>query len=216
MSPEQRAVKANELHLCLICLRHTADKECYTRGKPDFKECSKGRCGIEHHPLLHWALIVARLFQVQVVAESYPPGTQVFQLRQQVKMGKTEVGLMFDGSSNQSVITKEYAARKKLKKVGFTVPVIGFGSPEPEMGELYEVPLRASGKREVIIRAVAVEAIHNGPAARCPANVRPQCLCCVVTLLSTSTSPTQLSSLTRTTGWKWPRAGSRSSLPGRT
>jgi hypothetical protein len=83
-------------------------------------------------------------------------------------MGKTEVGLAFNGGSNQSVITKEYAERKKLKKVGFKVPVIGFSSPEPEMGELYEVPLRANGKREVIIRAVAVETIHDGPAAKCP------------------------------------------------
>ncbi len=81
------------------------------------------------------------------------------------------MGLAFDGGSNQSVITKEYAARKKLKKVGFTVLVIGFGSPEPEMGELYEVPLKVSGKREITIKAVAVEAIHNGPAAKCPDNI---------------------------------------------
>jgi hypothetical protein len=39
------------------------------------------------------------------------------------------------------------------------------------MGELYEVPLRASGKREVIIKAVVVEAIHNGPSARFLANI---------------------------------------------
>jgi hypothetical protein len=50
-------------------------------------------------------------------------------------------GLAFDGGSNHSAITKEYDARKKLKKVGFTVPVIGFGSPEDEMEVLYEVPL---------------------------------------------------------------------------
>jgi hypothetical protein len=125
---------------------------------------------MEHHPLLHWALIVARLFQVQVVAESYPPGNRVFELRQRVKMGKTEVGLAFGGGSNQSVITKEYAARKKLKKVSFTIPVISFGSPEPEVGELYEVPLRACGKRNITIKAVAVKAIRNGPAAKCPDN----------------------------------------------
>jgi hypothetical protein len=40
LSPEQQVVKANELHLCLICLRHTADRECYAKGKPDFKGCS--------------------------------------------------------------------------------------------------------------------------------------------------------------------------------
>ncbi len=171
MSPEQRVVKANELHLCLTCLRPTADKECYAKDKADFRGCSKGGCSMEHHPMLHWALIVAGLFQVQVTAEFYPPGTRVFQLRQRVKMGKSEVGLAFDGGRNQSAISKEYAARKKLKKVGFTVPVNGFGNPEPEMGELYEVPPRTSSKREVIIQAVAVEAIHNGPGARCPENI---------------------------------------------
>ncbi len=164
-------MKANKLHLCLTCLRHTADKKCYAKGKVDFRGCSEGGCGMEHHPMLHWALIMARLFQVQVVAESYPPGTQVFQLRQRVKMGRSEIGLVFDGGSNQSAITKEYAARKKLRKVGFTVPVIGFGSPKPEMGELYEVPLRTSSKKEVILQAVGVEAIHNGPATRCPENI---------------------------------------------
>jgi hypothetical protein len=82
MSPEQRVVKANELQLCLICLKHRADRECFARGRPEFKGCSESGCGMEHHPLLHWALIVAQLFQMQVVADSYPPGTQVFQLRQ--------------------------------------------------------------------------------------------------------------------------------------
>jgi hypothetical protein len=95
----------------------------------------------------------------------------VFQLRQRIKMGKTEVGLAFDGGSNQSFVIIEYASRKKLKKVGFTVPVIGFGSLEPVMGELYEVPLRASGKRDITIKAVAVEAIHNSPPARCTENI---------------------------------------------
>jgi hypothetical protein len=140
MSSEQRVVKANELHLCLTCLRHMADKECYAKGKAAFRGCSEGGCGMEHHPVLHWALIVARLFQVQVTAESYPPGTRVFQLQQQVKMGKSEVGLAFDGGSDQSAITKEYAARKKLKKVGFILPFIGFGSPEPEMGSCTRSP----------------------------------------------------------------------------
>jgi hypothetical protein len=168
MSPKQRVVKANDLQLCLICLKHRADRECFTKARPEFEGCSEGGCGMEHHPLLHWALIVARLFQVQVVANSYPPGTQVFQLRQRVKMCKTEVGQAFDGGSNQSFVTMEYASRKRLKKVGFAVPVIGFGSPEPVMGELYEVPLRASGKRDITIKAEAVEAIHNSPPPGVP------------------------------------------------
>jgi hypothetical protein len=57
----------NKLRLCQVCMKHPADRECYTKGKADFKGCSMGGCGMEHHPLLHWALIVARLFQVQVV-----------------------------------------------------------------------------------------------------------------------------------------------------
>jgi hypothetical protein len=51
---------------------------------------------------------------------------------------------LFDDSSNQSIITKEFTARKKLRKVGVTVPVIGFGSPVAEMGKMYEVALKAS------------------------------------------------------------------------
>ncbi len=70
MSPEQRVVKANELQLCLVCLRHRADREYFAKGKPEFKGCSEDGCGMENQPLLHWALIVARLFQVQVVADS--------------------------------------------------------------------------------------------------------------------------------------------------
>jgi hypothetical protein len=74
LAPEQRVVKANELQLCLVCLRHAVDRECYAKGKADYSGCSRSGCGMEHHPLLHWALIMARLFQVQVAAESYPPG----------------------------------------------------------------------------------------------------------------------------------------------
>jgi hypothetical protein len=53
VSTEQRVVKANKLHLCLTCLRHTADKECYAKGKADFRGCREGKCGMEHHPMLH-------------------------------------------------------------------------------------------------------------------------------------------------------------------
>jgi hypothetical protein len=53
-----------------------------------------------------------------------PPGTQIFQLRQQVKMGKVEVTLVFDGGSSHTVVTKELAVRRKLKKLGSGIPVI--------------------------------------------------------------------------------------------
>ncbi len=133
LSLEQRVVKVNELELTLICLKHPADRGCYAQGKANFRGCSQSGCGMEHHSLLHWALIVARLFKVQVAAESYLPGTQVFQLRQRVKMGKVEVGLTFDSGSNHTVVTKELATRRKLKKVGASMLVIKFGSVE--MGE---------------------------------------------------------------------------------
>ncbi len=98
---------------------------------------------------------LARLCQVQVMAESYPTGPQIFELHQHVKMGKVEVGLAFNGSSNHYIITKEYVARRKLKKVSATILVIGFGSPEAKVGELYEVPHKARGKGNICIRAVA-------------------------------------------------------------
>ncbi len=47
-------VKVNQLQLCLICLKHSADREGYAKGKADFKGCSENGC-ME----LHWALIVA-------------------------------------------------------------------------------------------------------------------------------------------------------------
>jgi hypothetical protein len=62
LSPEQRAVKVNELQLCLNCLKHPANRECYAKGKADFKGCSEDGCSME----LHWTLLMARLFQVQV------------------------------------------------------------------------------------------------------------------------------------------------------
>ncbi len=54
---------------------------------------------MDHHILLHWALFVARLFQVQIANESYPPETQLFQLMQRVMIGKVNTGITFDGSS---------------------------------------------------------------------------------------------------------------------
>jgi hypothetical protein len=64
---------------------------------------------------------MACLFQVQVAAKSYPPGTQVFQLRQRVKMDKVKVNLAFDSGSNDTVVTKEFATMRKLKKVSISV-----------------------------------------------------------------------------------------------
>ncbi len=124
MSPGQCVVKVNELQLCQICLRHLADMACSAKAEVEYKWCNKSKYGMDHHPLLHWALIVARLFQVQVAPESYPAGTQQFKLQQQAMMGETEVGLAFDGGSNPMVVTRDYGKRMKLKKVGSGFPVV--------------------------------------------------------------------------------------------
>jgi hypothetical protein len=72
MSPEEWVIKVNELRLFLICMRYTSDKDCYQKAKSEYKGGSESGCGMDHHPLLHWALIVARLFQVQVALGVLP------------------------------------------------------------------------------------------------------------------------------------------------
>jgi hypothetical protein len=74
-------------------------------------------------------------------------------------MGKEEVGISFDAGSNHTFITWDYAAWRKLKKIGCSIPVIGFGIPNVEVGNLYEVPLQASGKRKITVNAMVVAAI---------------------------------------------------------
>jgi hypothetical protein len=54
---------------------------------------------------------------------------------------------------------------------GSGVAVIGFGSPAVEVGDIYKVPLKASGKRSIMVNTVVVEAIYNGPPAKCPQNI---------------------------------------------
>ncbi len=61
--------------------------------------------------------------------------------------------------------------RRKLKKIGSDIPVIGFGSRDAELGNLYEMPLKASGKRQITLCAVVVSAIYNGPPATCPHDI---------------------------------------------
>jgi hypothetical protein len=39
-------------------------------------------------------------------------------------MGKVEITFAFDGGSSHTVVTKELAVRRKLKKVGSGIPVI--------------------------------------------------------------------------------------------
>jgi hypothetical protein len=56
-------------------------------------------------------------------------------------------------------------------KVGRGVAVIWFGSPAVEVGDVYKVHLKASGKRSITVNTVVVEAIYNGPPAECPQNI---------------------------------------------
>jgi hypothetical protein len=39
------------------------------------------------------------------------------------------------------------------------------------MGDLYEVSLRASGKRKITLNTVSMSSIYNGPPAICPHNI---------------------------------------------
>jgi hypothetical protein len=57
--------------------------------------------------------------------------------------------------------------------MGSGIPVIGFGSPNVEVGNMYEVPLKASGKRSITVNALEVETVFNkmGPPAKCPHNI---------------------------------------------
>jgi hypothetical protein len=45
------------------------------------------------------------------------------------------------------MVTDDNARKMKLKNIGIGYSVIGFASPEVMMGDLYEVPLWASGKQ---------------------------------------------------------------------
>jgi hypothetical protein len=53
-------------------------------------------------------------------------------------MGKVSI----EGGSSHTEVTKEFAEKRKLKKVSVRVPVIGFGSPAVEVGVVNEVPSR--------------------------------------------------------------------------
>ncbi len=53
------------------------------------------------------------------------------------------------------VVTEEYAQRMRLKKIGSGYQVIGFGHLEAMIGDLYEVLLRAFGKRKVTVNAAS-------------------------------------------------------------
>jgi hypothetical protein len=97
-------------------MEHMAEKECYHNAKTEYKRCSKSECGMDHHPLLHWALIVACLFQVQVVPESYPAGAKQFQLWQWAVMNKVDVSLVFDNSSNHTMVTEEFCQANEAEE----------------------------------------------------------------------------------------------------
>jgi hypothetical protein len=43
-------------------------------------------------------------------------------------------------------------------------------SPKGTMGDLYEVPLRASGQQKITVNTVSVASIYNGPPDICPHN----------------------------------------------
>jgi hypothetical protein len=99
--------------------------------------CSKSECGMDHHPLLHWALIVACLFQVHVVPESYPAGAMQFQFWQRAVINKAVVSLVFDNSSNHTMVNEEFAKQMKLKKIRSCFSFIEFSISVVVRGDMY-------------------------------------------------------------------------------
>ncbi len=55
--------------------------------------------------------------------------------------------------------------------MGRRVPVIRFGSPNVEMGDIYKVSHEASDKRSITVNAMVVESIFYGPPAKNPHNI---------------------------------------------
>ncbi len=126
------------LNLCLFCMRHTNDKDCYTKTKDWYKGCEEGGCGQHHHKSIHYGIKTACLFSVKVGPASWPEGTQQFELHQRVLLGKEEICISYDGGANMTSVTREYALRRRLKKVSSNIPVVEFGSRagQPLLGPL--------------------------------------------------------------------------------
>jgi hypothetical protein len=54
MTPKQRLDMAHQKQLCLFCLRHPMNRECWTLNMEP--SCTINGCGKPHHEMLHEAL----------------------------------------------------------------------------------------------------------------------------------------------------------------
>jgi hypothetical protein len=172
MSPGRKVAKLQEMRLCFFCFRHSRDAECFARRYPDYKGCEENGCGEHHHRSLHWQAIVGRLFQIDVQPECHEPGAQVFTLRQNLKNREGSCNLAFDGGSDQTVVTEEYAKRMGFWKLKEGAAVVGFGETTPLFADVYEIAVTERAGKQHYLEAVAVPRIHTGPAARCPQDLR--------------------------------------------
>ena len=120
----------------------------------------------------HHVVIVNRLFQVHMKVESYEEGTQVFDLRQNLRTEWDRCNIAFDAGSDCTVVTKGYAARKGCKQLGHQAAYIGFGSTSLAMGDVYEVEIADRLGKVVRLNAIAVPSIYGWPAAKCLRNLR--------------------------------------------
>jgi hypothetical protein len=145
---EARVAKLMGLNLCLFCMRHTDDKDCYAKTKDWYKGCEEGGCGQHHHKSIHYGIKTACLFSVKVGPASWPEGTQQFDLHQRVLMGKEEICISYDGGANMASVTREYALRRRLKKVSSNIPVVEFRKPRGRARQPLQGPLESQRQEE--------------------------------------------------------------------
>ena len=111
----------------------------------------------------------ARIFSVHAQPAEVEAETQVFSLRQNLKQG---CNIAYDGGSNQTIVTEEYAKRKGLKRIGGAAAAFGLGEAEATVGDMYMVTICDRNLKVHYLEALAVPYIYTGPAATCPKNLR--------------------------------------------
>ena len=112
-----------------------------------------------------------RLFQLHIKPAGLEEGTEVFELRQDIRTGEGSYTIAFDGGSDATLVTEAYAAKWKCKKLERQAAYVGFGQRVPKMGDVYEVVVADRLGKAVRLEAIAVPFIYGGPAAECPEGI---------------------------------------------
>jgi hypothetical protein len=85
---------------------------------------------------------VNRLFQLHVRSANQEEGTEVFELRQDLRTEEGDFTIAFDGGSDATLVTEAYVARRKCRKLDRQAAYVGFGQRVPKMGDVYEVVVK--------------------------------------------------------------------------